>query len=205
MTITTANEDVRARLAKRGAREVSEDALQKIRDKIAETRELDAHIADLTAKLQEKQAARAKITDGELPDLMKQYRVTSLTLAAAGNLPAYEATLETQYFASLPKKDQDKIAAGIKFLVEVWKVPDIVKNAVSLKFGMGDSKRVKKLLILLRKNKFEYGNEVSVHAGTLTAELRRRVKAGDVISPADLAKIGGYVREVVNTEPVKKD
>ena len=72
-------------------------------------------------------------------------------------------------------------------------------------FGAGEGKRAKKLFSLLKKNKFEYGNEVSVHTGTLTAELRRRVKAGDIPSPADLAKIGGYVREVVNTEPVKKD
>lgn len=202
---TAANEDVRARLARRGSREVSEDALRKIRNKIAEIRELDAQISDLTEKLAEKQAARVKITDVDLPDLMKENKVTSITLAAAGNLPAYDATLETTYHAALPVKDQEKVAVGIKFLVEVWEVPDIVKNAVTLKFGAGELKRAKKLFSLLKKNKYEYDNRVSVNASTLTAELRRRVRAGDVPSPADLAKIGGYVREVVNTEPVKKD
>lgn len=204
---TVASDDVRARLAKRQPREVSEDALEKIRQKIAEVRSLDALILDLSARLSEAQASRAKITDSELPDLLKQHKVTSVTLAPHGNLPAYEATLDTVYYAGLPKKaTPEQREAGFKFLVEVWKVPDLIKNAVSLKFGAGDHKRVKKLLTLLRKNKFsDYENEVSVHTGTLTAELRRRVKAGDIPSPADLAKIGGYVREVVNTEPVKKD
>jgi hypothetical protein len=205
-TTTAAGEDVRARLAKRAPKVVSEDALQRIRNKIAEIRELDGHIADLTAQLGEKQAARTAITDTELPDLMRQYTVTSITLAAAGNLPAYDATLETVYYAGLPKKaTPEQREAGFKFLVEVWKVPDIIKNAVTLTFGAGESKRAKKLFGLLKKNKFEYGNEVSVHSGTLTAELRRRVRAGELISPSDLAKIGGYVKEVVNTEPVKKD
>jgi hypothetical protein len=206
MANTTASEDVRARLARRAPKEVDEDALNTIRRKIAEARDLDAQIADLTARLQEKQDARKKITDDELPDLMKQHKVTSVTLAPAGNLPAYEATLETVYYAGLPKSaSPEQREAGFKFLAEVWKVPDIIKNAVSLRFGMGDHKRAKKLLGLLEKNKFEYENEVSVHTGTLTAELRRRVRAGDVPSPADLAKIGGYVREVVNTQPAKKD
>jgi hypothetical protein len=205
-TTTAASEDVRARLAKRGERKPDEDALQRIRYKIAEIRELDGEIADLSARLAEKQAARTAITGTELPDLMKQHKVTSITLAAAGNLPAYDATLETVYYAGLPKSaSPEQREAGFKFLVDVWKVPDIIKNAVTLTFGAGESKQAKKLFGLLKKNKFEYGNEVSVHSGTLTAELRRRVRAGNIPSPADLAKIGGHVREVVNTEPVKKD
>lgn len=202
---TVASDDVRARLAKRASREVSEDALEKIRKKIAEVRALDATIQDLTEKLSAAQTARAKITDVELPDLLKQHKVTSVTLAPHGNLPAYDATLSTEYFASLPAKDQDKAKIGIDFLVKVWKVPDIVKSAVSLTFGAGEGKRAKKLFAMLKKGKFDYNNKVSVNHQTLTAELRRRVKAGDIPSPADLAKIGGYVREVVNTEPVKKD
>lgn len=204
---TAASDDVRARLAKRPTKVVSEDALKKIRDKIAEVRGLDREIADLTERLAEKQAALRAIREKDLTDLMKEHKVESITLAAAGNLPAYVAELATEYYAGLPKKaTPEQREAGFKFLVEVWKVPDIIKNEVSLSFGAGDHKRVKQLLTLLRKNKFkDFENEVSVHSGTLTAELRRRVRAGDIPSPADLAKIGGYVREVVNTEPVKKD
>jgi hypothetical protein len=207
MTTTAASGDVRARLASRTPKVVGEDALQKIRDKIAEVRDLDKDIADLNERLSYKLAARKVIREKDLPDLMKQYKVNSIQLAAKGNLPAYDATLDTEYYAGLPKSaTPEQREAGFKFLVEVWKVPDIIKNAVSLKFGAGDHKRVKQLLTLLRKNKFsDYENDVSVHSGTLTAELRRRVKAGNIPSPADLAKIGGYVHEVVNTEPVKKD
>lgn len=193
-------------IKQRGAIEPDEEGLVKIRKKMAEARVLELELATMVYLVSEKQAKLAEIRTKDLPDLFKQYRVKDLTLNAEGNYPAYEAHLVTSYRASISAEwDEDKRRDGIEFVSKTWKCPDLVKHTYTVKFGMKEHKEAKKLAALLRKNKIEYGSETTIPWNSLTAELRRRCEAGDVPSSADLAKIGGYVGEVVNMKLVKKD
>lgn len=84
---------------------------------------------------------------------------------------------------SLPK-DPDRRQAALDWLTEN-KGGDLIKHAISMAFGRDEQKEARKVAATLKKLGVEFKDEMSVHAGTLGAFARERMKKGEEV-PLDL-------------------
>jgi hypothetical protein len=177
-----------------GAQQPSEDSLKRVRAKLKQAAELDVQIEELEERLEEKNAALTKLRTEELPGIFNEVGINSLGLDPDGNLPGYDAELKPFYSAKLPDDERrDQAFKKFKWLHE------LTRNTFTVKFGKGDSKKVKALTTFLKKNKItSYENKVGVLPQTLTAEVRRRAEDGQPLPPADMTLLGAYSGNVVN-------
>lgn len=177
----------------------SKDRLTYLRSKIAEARDIELAIEQKQEELRQLSSRLLIIQSNELPALFDELQIRNMTLEGTGNLPAYEATLETKINASLPTDERrDKALKTLSWLRE------LAKNTFTVQLGKGDEKRAKKLASILKKSKFDFEQDVKVHAGTLTAEVRRRYRDGQPLSQASLDLIGAFVRPIVTIDKVKE-
>ena len=177
---------------------VSEDVLRRLRDKIAEARDLDLQIAEAEERVDELKRRKYAIVghfrvSGQLVEMLQSAGVKNLSIAASGNQPACEARLTTLYHAKLPEDDR-RAKAFKKFR---W-LSGLAKTSFRVDFGKGQEKMVKKFQSLLKKQKIrDYEVKVGVHSSTLTAEIRRRFTDGQPLAPADMDLLGAAVFPVV--------
>lgn len=177
----------------------SEDKLQRIREKIAEARDLDEKIAEVQETLSALEKRLFKIRYETLPGMFEEVGVTTMTLRAEGNHPPCVAKLVTQYNAKLPDDERrDEAMKKFKWLGE------LAKNTFSVQLGKGDAKQAKTLSSFLRKQKLPFDQKISVHSGTLTAEIRRRFEGGQPLAQADLELLGAFIRPVVKIDKPKE-
>lgn len=176
----------------------SDDLVAKVRAKLVESRELAAEIANVEERLRDLSARMTAIRSEELPSLFEEAGLDVLGIDAEGNLPGIDAKLVPYYSASLPD-DERREKAFRKFR---W-LEDLTKNRFTADLGRGDAKKAKALESALRKLKVGYTNKVSVHASTLTAEIRRRFESGKPLPPADLELLGAHVGRIVKLETRK--
>jgi hypothetical protein len=173
-------------------------SLEKLRKAVADTAALQKEINDLMVQVEAKQTTLSRIRNEDLPALFEGLETTSLTLAPSGNMPGFVAELKAFYSANLPD-DERRAKAFKKF---PW-LKDLTKNRFTIDFDKGDGKRAKALESTLKKSKVEYDNKVSVHASTLTSEIRRRFEDGKPLAPADMNLLGAYAGTVVKLTEVK--
>lgn len=178
---------------------VSKDKLIFLRGKIAEARDIELMIKQKQEELRVLSNKLQEIQSNELPALFDELQIRNMTLEASGNLPAYEARLETKINASLPTDERREQA-----LKKLSWLGELAKNTFMVQLGKGDEKRAKKLASMLKKSKFDFEQDVKVHAGTLTAEVRRRYRDGQPLSQATLDLIGAFVRPIVTIDKVKE-
>lgn len=188
----------------------NEDRLRLLRDRVRAARDLEMVIEDLETQVAERRKELTKIVGGsrdepgELNALFEELGISSISLDAEGNVPAFDAEVKTFYSASIPK-DPDKASAALDHIERVWKMPDLIKTSLSADFGRGERAKAKDLEKFLKKNKLEYSSKVGVHAQTLTAEVRRRFESGKPLSPKELSTIGGFVGTTVKLSKRKED
>jgi hypothetical protein len=177
----------------------SENKLEFVRDRVRRAQELELEIADAEDALGRLRGQLFEILMSELPALFDELGLTKLGVQPRGNHPGGEAKLTTFYKASLPK-DERKEQALRKFK---W-LGELAKRTYTVLVDRGDAKLKKKLEVALRKSKIPFQVQVSVHASTLTAEIRRRYEDGRPLPPADLDLLGAYVGPMVKIEQVKE-
>ena len=185
----------------------SRDRLDLLRQKCLEARNLELEIADLESRLREKKSELSDVIGGgqkrgELVDLFEELQSNSHGVDAVGNLPAFDAKLVPFYSASFPK-DPEKARVAVDLVVHGWRMPDLVKNSFTVNLGMGDNKKAEKLAAALGKMRAEYSQKVTIHSGTLKAEIRRRFESGDPLSPTELEMVGGYAGKIVEIKERK--
>lgn len=184
--------------AKKNTPKASEATLENIRNKLKDVRVLEAEIKDLSEQLAAKSATRLRIIRDELPSMYEIAEIDKIGLEASGNLPGYDTELKPYYSANLPEEGDPRRAAAFKKFP--W-LRDLTKNKFTADFSKGQGKQADKLVKFMEKSKIEYSNKVSVHAGTLTAEIRRRFQSGKPLPPADLDLLGGFVGKIVKLTP----
>jgi hypothetical protein len=183
-----------------------EDKLDLLRSKAMEVRETDQFINNLEWKLEQQKEKRTKLLREELPALMDEMHVPSITIDAQGNLPAVKLTVKPFYSANVSAKWEPERRAQAYRWLEDHDAGDLIKTTIEISFPRELRSKALELVQMLKTLNDTGIASVSVderiHAGTLTAWLKESVEAGGDLPPLDV--IGGSVGRVVKIEDVKK-
>jgi hypothetical protein len=156
---------------------------KELRDHYLEKTYLEEQLKALGAKIQH-------VERHELIDMFDAAGVSSITVDASGNHPAFVAQRTTVYGGKIPEEHRMEAlqwfdAAGHG---------DLVKSVITIQFGMQEHEERLRVMKLLADNDVEYYTNESVHHMTLKAFIKNEITKGHVI-PMDL--LGVYVFDEV--------
>jgi hypothetical protein len=127
-----------------------------------------------------------KIERDELPELFSKAKISSLTVEADGNHPAFIAERTTVYNAKIPENKRQEAFQWF----EQQGHGDLIKSVINIIFGMQEYEQRLRVMKLLSDAGVEYYTNESVHHMTLKAFVRTELQAGHII-PMDL--LGAYI------------
>lgn len=179
----------------------SEDQLAAIRKLAAEWRDLELERDRLRERQSEIHERVEKIRFGDLLDSMNAAGVKTLSLEAVGNMPAFTVETSAYYHANIDKdwepQRRERAFAWIR------KHHDgMLKNTVTVQFGMKSGGQQKMLEAFLKKSKIGYVNEFGVPWNTLTAFVREQIEEHGRTPPLEL--LGATVGRVAKIKKEKK-
>lgn len=164
--------------------------LNTIRDRARELRDAYLKKLDLEHQLKLVNDSINKIERDDLTEMFTQAGISSITVEAAGNHPAFIAKRETVYNAKIP---EDKRQEAFEWL-EQNDHGDLVKSVININFGMQEHKRRLEVMKILSDAGIEYYTNESIHHMTLKAFVKTQIQVGNLI-PMDL--LGVYVFDEV--------
>lgn len=138
-------------------------------------------ILDLEEVLKTTKAKLLKLTDEELPALMEEMGISSLTLDD-GSVVKVTRT----YGGSILVENRPK---AYEWLREHG-YDDIIKNTVMCQFGRGEDDRAKGFAEFAAENGFAPEQKTEIHSQTLRAFVKERIEKGDAF-PMEL--FGAYI------------
>jgi hypothetical protein len=142
------------------------------------TEELIAKIEDNLKKAKEK---LLKLTDQEMPALMAEMGISSLTLEDGAVVKVTQT-----YGASILVDNRPKAYDWLR----EHGYDDIIKNTVMCQFGRGEDDRAKGFAEFAAENGFAPEQKTEIHSQTLRAFVKERIEKGDEF-PMEL--FGAYV------------
>jgi hypothetical protein len=142
------------------------------------TEELIAKIEDNLKKAKEK---LLKLTDQEMPALMAEMGISSLTLEDGAVVKVTQT-----YGASILVDNRPKAYDWLR----EHGYDDIIKNTVMCQFGRGEDDRAKGFADFAAENGFAPEQKTEIHSQTLRAFVKERIEKGDEF-PMEL--FGAYV------------
>src|SRR5262245_19730701 len=151
--------------------------LKIVQQKAVELRDLQLQKTDLEAQVKEIGEKIQHIERHELIDLFDNAGLSSITVDADGNHPAFDATRSTVYGGKIP--DERRVEALNWF--EAAGHGDLVKSVITIQFGLQEDDARMRVMKLLSEHGVEYYTNESVHHMTLKAFLKNELKAGRVI------------------------
>jgi hypothetical protein len=155
--------------------------LSVIRQKAVELRDAYLEKTELETKVQRLSSKIAGIERKDLPDMFAKAKVSSISVEADGNHPAFVASRDTVYTAKIP---EDKRMDAFQWFEQTGH-GDLVKSVIQITFGMQEHEERLRVMKLLSDNGVEFWNNESVHHQTLRAFVKRELQAGRII-PQDL-------------------
>jgi hypothetical protein len=164
--------------------------LTTIRKKAVELRDFYLQKADLEARLKDLGKQIQIVERNELPSMFTQAGVSSITVEADRNHPAFVAERGTVYTAKIP--DERRLEALEWF--DQQGHGDLVKSIITIQFGMHEHEERLRVMKLLADHNIEYYTNESVHHSTLKAFVKREIQGGRIV-PMDL--LGVYVFDEV--------
>lgn len=144
-------------------------------------RSTEAVIVDLEEVLKTTKAKLLKLTDEELPALMEEMGILSLTLDD-GSVVKVTRT----YGGSILVENRPK---AYEWLREHG-YDDIIKNTVMCQFGRGEDDRAKGFAEFAAEKGFAPEQKTEIHSQTLRAFVKERIEKGDAF-PMEL--FGAYI------------
>ena len=179
--------------------------LNVIRNRARQLRDAYLKKNDLESQIKSVDQSIKKIERDELPEMFTNAGISSVTVEASGNHPAFVAERSTVYTAKIP---DDKRQDAFQWL-EQHGHGDLVKSVINIYFGMQEHEKYLEVIKLLSSHVSElfpkdrsiqfYTNE-SVHHQTLKAFVKREVQDGHLI-PFDL--LGAYIFDEVKIKEEK--
>lgn len=144
-------------------------------------RSTEAVIVDLEEVLKTTKAKLLKLTDEELPALMEEMGILSLTLDD-GSVVKVTRT----YGGSILVENRPKAYAWLR----EHGYDDIIKNTVMCQFGRGEDDRAKGFAEFAAEKGFAPEQKTEIHSQTLRAFVKERIEKGDAF-PMEL--FGAYI------------
>src|SRR5215469_17706423 len=152
-------------------------------DRYREKTELEERIKNLSSRIK-------AIEQNELPEMFTQVGMSSITVEAMGNRPAFIAERGTVYTAKIP---DDKRMEAFQWF-ESQGHGDLVKSVINIFFGMQEHERRLEVMALLDAHGIQYYPNESIHHQTLRAFVKREIKKNHIL-PREL--LGVYVFDEV--------
>ena len=126
-------------------------------------------VENLEADLKAAKQALLKLTDEDLPSQMTEIGLTNFTLAD-GSKVDIKQTLSTR----IKKDNEEKAYAWLRKHGE----GDIIKNTVTVRFGIEKDNEAKALVDELTEKQWEPERKEDIHPGTLKAWVKNRIEEG---------------------------
>jgi len=146
-----------------------------------EIRQTEQEIEDLEKDLKARKEKLLKLTDQEMPSLMAEMGISSLTLEDGAVVKVTQT-----YGASILVENRPKAYDWLRD----HGYDDIIKNTVACQFGRGEDDRAIKFAEFAANNGFAPEQKTEIHPQTLRAFVKERVENGDEF-PMEL--FGAYV------------
>ena len=152
------------------------DSSKTLSDKVIELRNLEDQITaseEHTKTLKEK---AKQVSNFDIPKMMKEMNISKLKLkdgASVEEKPFYGAYITP-----------DKQEKAFNWLREHG-LGDIIKNDVTVTFGMGEDNKATAYAVLAKGQGYEPIQKIGVHTQTLKAVVREQTESGQEM-PADL-------------------
>lgn len=150
---------------------------------------LERQVADVEATLKEMKRELHKVKSEVLPAKMAEAGVSDLKLADGTSI-----SIKDFVSGSLPKDPALK-ASAIKWL-EDNEAGGLIKSTVKAVFGKGEHAAATALAEGLVKDGYQTDLDNGVHASTLQAFARERLKNGEPIPLEDLGLYAGQVAKI---------
>ena len=145
-------------------------------NKVQELKELEDEIANAEASVKKLKEKAKVLSSFEIPEMMKDMNITKLKLKDGEQI-------EVSNFYSASIVDQD---AAFNWLRNNGH-GDIIKNDVTVTFGMGEDNKAAEYAVLAKGQGYEPVQKIGVHPQTLKAMVRERLEANQDV-PSDLFK-----------------
>ncbi len=168
--------------------------LTKLRDMVKRARSLQMTLNNLEERLKQTGEELRLILQTEMPDLMNELGVPSLTIEPEGNEPGFAAELKPYYSANIAASWTEERRKAAFSALEDLGAGDLIKVAVEFNFAKG---QLEKARALAEANaKLGPKMKQTVHQQTLTAWLREQVEEGRQLPELETigARIGQHVK-----------
>ena len=152
------------------------DQTKNLSDKVIELRNLEDQVAASENHTKDLKEKAKQLSNFDIPKMMQEMNVTKLKLKDGASIE-----VKPFYGAHITPDKQEK---AFNWLREHG-LGDIIKNDVTVTFGMGEDNKATDYAVLARGQGYEPVQKVAVHTGTLKAVVRERTESGQDM-PADL-------------------
>ncbi len=154
------------------------DTAKTLSDKVIELKNLEDEIGNAEKSLSELKEKAKYISNIEVPQMMEEMHITKLKLKDGESVE-----IKKIYGASITPDNQEKAFTWLR----EHGLGDIIKNDVSVTFGMGEDNKAADYAVLARGQGYEPVQKIGVHPMTLKAVVRERLESGQEM-PSDLFK-----------------
>ena len=154
------------------------DSAKKLSDKVIELKDLEDEIANAEASVKKLKEKALQLSAIEIPTMMEEMHITKLKLKDGESVEVKKV-----YGASIPV---DQKEAAFQWLRNNG-LGDLIKNEITVTFGMGEDNKAVSYADLARGHGFEPTQKVGVSPMSLKAMVRERLESGQDV-PADLFK-----------------
>jgi hypothetical protein len=144
-------------------------------------RDKEAEVADLEQKLKAEKKALLKMTDEDLPTMLAEIGLTSMSLDDGSQI-----SVKPTYGASILVDNKPK---AFDWLRENGH-DDIIKNTITCSFGRGEDDQASAFKAIAEKEGYAPEQKTDIHSQTLRSFVKERVENGDDF-PMEL--FGAYV------------
>ena len=152
------------------------DSSKTLSDKVIELRNLEDQIATSEDKIKLLKEEAKQISNFDIPTMMEEMNISKLKLKDGASVE-----VKPFYGAYITPDKQEK---AFNWLREHG-LGDIIKNDVTVTFGMGEDNKATAYAVLAKGQGYEPIQKIGVHAQTLKAVVRERTESGQNM-PADL-------------------
>jgi len=164
------------------------DTAKTLSDKVIELKNLEDEIGNAEKSLSELKEKAKYISNIEVPQMMEEMHITKLKLKDGESVE-----IKKIYGASISQgrneSDSDFLSRREKAFTWLRNqgLGDIIKNDVSVTFGMGEDDKAQQYAVLARGQGYEPVQKIGVHPMTLKAVVGERLESGQEM-PSDLFK-----------------
>jgi len=152
------------------------NSAKKLSDKVIELKDLEDEILNAEASVKKLKEKALHLSSVEIPTMMEEMHITKLKLKDGESVEVKKI-----YGAHIPLEKKEEAFQWLRNNG----LGEIIKNEITVTFGMGEDNKAASYADLARGNGFEPTQKVGVSPMTLKALVRERLESGQDV-PADL-------------------